>query len=147
MRRAHGTGSNHGLDQSLARGGFKFTAQREHVYAVLLQETDHPTAEQVFVRAKRDRPEISRTTVYSCLDALVKCGLARQVTLARGAARFCQNMKPHSHFYCDTCDNVFDVEAWVEGELGLPEGFEAERCEIAIHGRCPKCVGETRRET
>ena len=42
-------------------------------------------------------------TVYNCLDALVKCGLARQVTLERGAARFCPNMREHGHFYCDSC--------------------------------------------
>ena len=33
-------------------------------------------------------PEISMATVYNCLDALVKCGLVRQVNLDRGATRF-----------------------------------------------------------
>ena len=51
------------LDERLARGGFRFTPQREHVYAVLLRKRDHPTAEQVFIRAKRDMPEISMATV------------------------------------------------------------------------------------
>jgi Fur family transcriptional regulator, peroxide stress response regulator len=144
MRSAQNTKSANGLDESLARGGFRFTPQREHVYSVLLQERDHPTAEQVFIRAKRGMPDISMATVYNCLDALVKCGLARQVTLARGATRFCPNMKPHSHFYCDNCEGVFDVKAWVEGDLALPEGFEAERCELTIRGRCPKCAGDAR---
>jgi len=132
------------LDERLARGGFRFTPQREHVYAVLLRKRDHPTAEQVFIRAKRDMPEISMATVYNCLDALVQCGLARQVTLERGAARFCPNMREHCHFYCDACDSVFDIDLPAETGIALPKGYTAERYDIAIHGRCPACATEQR---
>ena len=54
-------------------------------------------------------PEISHATVYNCLDALVKCGLVRQVQLERGATRFCPNMEEHCHYSCDACGEVFDV--------------------------------------
>jgi Fur family peroxide stress response transcriptional regulator len=129
-----------GLNELLARRGFRFTPQRQHVYGVLLQQRDHPTAEQVFIRAKREMPEISMATVYNCLDALVKCGLARQVTLGRGAARFCPNMRQHCHFYCDACDSVFDVDLPGEPGIELPPGYQAARYEIAIHGRCAACA-------
>ena len=127
------------LDERLARGGFRFTPQREHVYAVLLRKRDHPTAEEVFIRAKREIPDISMATVYNCLDALVECGLARQVTLERGATRFCPNMHEHGHFYCDSCGTVFDVDL-PEQSMPLPIGFEAEHYEVAIHGNCPDCA-------
>ena len=131
------------LDQSLherlSRSGFRFTPQREHVYGVVLNKRDHPTAEQVFIRAKREMPEISMATVYNCLDALVKSGLVRQVTLDRGAARFCPNMTEHCHFYCDLCEAVFDIRLPRETGLPLPKGFKAQRFDIAIHGRCPAC--------
>jgi Fe2+ or Zn2+ uptake regulation protein len=143
MDQAVNSASGSGLDECLARGGFRFTPQREHVYAVLLQERDHPTAEQVFIRAKRERPEISLATVYNCLDALVKCGLVRQVSLERGAARFCPNMREHCHFYCDACDSVFDVDLPAEPGIALPAGYRAERYDIAIHGRCAACAGES----
>jgi len=128
------------FNERLARSGFRFTPQREHVYAVLLQKRDHPTAEEVFIRAKRDLPDISMATVYNCLDALVECGLARQVSLERGAARFCPNMKEHCHFYCDACESVFDIDWPAEAGVALPRGFVAERYDIAIHGRCPTCA-------
>ncbi len=130
-----------GLNKRLARGGFRFTPQREHVYAVLLQDRDHPTAEQVFIRAKRDMPDISMATVYNCLDALVKCGLVRQVTLERGAARFCPNMREHCHFFCDLCESVFDIDLPAAVGISLPAGYQAERYDIAIHGRCAACSG------
>src|SRR5262245_20417253 len=95
------------LNAKLSNRGFRFTQQRQQVYNVLLGKRDHPTADQVFMRAKREMPEISMATVYNCLDALVKCGLARQVTVDRGATRFCPNMQEHVHFHCDVCGGVF----------------------------------------
>jgi len=133
---------NGGLSERLNTGGFRFTPQRQHVYDVLMQKRDHPTAEEVFIRSKRAMPEISMATVYNCLDALVECGLVRQVQLDRGATRFCPNMHEHCHFYCDVCDTVFDVDLPAKSQPGvsLPKGFKAQRYEIAIHGVCPDCA-------
>ena len=129
---------NGDLTERLNTSGFRFTPQRQQVYDVLLHKRDHPTAEEVFIRAKRQMPEISHATVYNCLDALVKCGLARQVQLERGATRFCPNMHEHCHFYCDACDTVFDVDLPAKPQPGmpLPRGFKAEHYDIAIHGIC-----------
>ena len=60
------------LNERLTTGGFRSTPQREHVYNVLLQKRDHPTAEEIFIRSKKTMPDISMATVYNCLDALVK---------------------------------------------------------------------------
>src|SRR5512142_2997014 len=109
MDLAHHESSHSRLSERLATSGFRFTPQREHVYAVLLKKRDHPTAEEVFIRAKRQMPEISMATVYNCLDALVSCGLVRQLSLEPGAARFCPNMQEHGHFYCDICGGIIDV--------------------------------------
>jgi len=130
---------NDRLSECLTTGGFRFTPQREQVYSVLLQKRDHPTAEEVFIRAKREMPDISMATVYNCLDALVKCGLVRQVTLERGAARFCPNMQEHCHFYCDSCESVFDISLPHGATVALPKGFQAERYDLTIHGQCPGC--------
>jgi Fe2+ or Zn2+ uptake regulation protein len=134
------------LTKRLSTSGFRFTPQRQHVYDVLLDERDHPTAEEVFIRAKRGMPEISMATVYNCLDALVRSGVARQVTVDRGATRFCPNMREHCHFYCDNCENVFDIDLPEEPPAGiaLPKGFKASRFEIAIHGVCAKCAGQNK---
>ena len=130
------------LTERLVAGGLRSTPQREHVYRVLVEQRDHPTAEEVFIRAKRGTPDISMATVYNCLDALVKCGLVRQVQLDRGATRFCPNMREHCHFYCDSCDTVFDVDLPAKPRSGitLPHGFKAEHYEVAIHGICPDCA-------
>jgi Fur family transcriptional regulator, peroxide stress response regulator len=130
------------LSERLATSGFRFTSQRQHVYKVLIEERDHPTAEEVFIRTKREMPEISMATVYNCLDALVRSGVARQVTVDRGATRFCPNMQEHCHFYCHSCDTVFDIKLPADDPVGikLPKGFSVEHYEIAIHGKCAVCA-------
>jgi len=130
------------LTERLGAGGLRSTPQREHVYRVLVQKRDHPTAEEVFIRVKRGTPDISMATVYNCLDALVKCGLVRLVVLDRGATRFCPNMREHCHFYCDSCDQVFDVDLTAQSITGiaLPKGFRADHYEIAVHGLCAQCA-------
>jgi Fur family transcriptional regulator, peroxide stress response regulator len=126
------------LNDRLATSGLRSTAQRQQVFSVLLDERDHPTAEDVFIRARRRMPDISMATVYNCLDALVKCGLIRQIHLDRGATRYCPNMHDHSHFHCDECGRFFDIEP--QGiTLTLPKGFLLTHAEISIRGTCPEC--------
>ncbi len=45
--------SNENFSERLNTSGFRFTPQRQHVYDVVLQKRDHPTAEEVFIRAKK----------------------------------------------------------------------------------------------
>jgi Fur family peroxide stress response transcriptional regulator len=133
------TERNGKLSERLNTSGFRFTPQRERVYSVLLDKRDHPTAEEVFIRAKQEMPEISMATVYNCLEALVQCGLARQVKMERGATRFCPNMQEHCHFYCEKCDSIFDIGLAPGDRCRLPAGYKADRIEVTIHGRCPAC--------
>ena len=91
--------SDQELAHKLASSGMRMTAQREHVYHTLLQQTDHPTADEVYLRAKSAMPELSMATVYNTLDALVKCGLIKQVNVERTASRYCSNMSEHCHFF------------------------------------------------
>lgn len=136
------------LQASLVKGGLRVTPQREHVYNVLLGKKNHPTAEEVFIRAKKGMPEISMATVYNCLDALVSCGLVRQVNQDREATRFCSNMQPHHHFYCDECGSAHDIEREDEFSappVAMPRGFKPSRYEVTIRGLCPDCAAKAKK--
>jgi Fe2+ or Zn2+ uptake regulation protein len=136
------------LNDKLAHRGLRFTPQRQQVYRVLTEKLDHPTADEVFICSKQRMPDISMATVYNCLDALVKCGLVRQVNLDRAATRYCPNMNEHCHFYCDECGAVHDVEfseAAVQAQLSLPRGFRARGVNVAVQGLCSKCSAKRAR--
>jgi Fur family transcriptional regulator, peroxide stress response regulator len=134
--------ANQTFNQRLATSGLRFTPQREHVYHVVLEKRDHPTAEEVFMRAKEAMSDISIATVYNCLDALVKCGLVRQVTVERGATRFCPNMEEHGHFICQECGGIYDIELGGREGFKLPRGFRLKQVDVAFRGFCPGCEVE-----
>lgn len=148
MKSARHSSESARLLSSLEQNGFRMTPQREHVYQVLLSKPDHPSADEVFIRAKKDMPEISMATVYNTLDALVESKLVRLVNHDRGATRYCPNMQPHHHFYCDLCGSAFDI-AEQPGlrlpRLEIPEGFKADRFEIVIRGACQECAEREQR--
>jgi Fe2+ or Zn2+ uptake regulation protein len=138
------------IDARLATRGLRLTPQRQQVYEVLLERRDHPTAEEVFMRAKAGMPEISMATVYNCLDALVQCGLAKQVQVDRGATRFCPNMREHSHFHCEECGVIVDVEP-ARGRLAagwsVPRGYRVTHADVSLRGVCRDCNERKRAST
>jgi Fur family peroxide stress response transcriptional regulator len=130
------------LEKSLEHGGFRFTRQRQEVFEVVADSHDHPTADEIFERAKRRIPEISFATVYNCLSVLVECGLVRQVTLDRSPTRFCPNMRDHCHFFCEECGEVSDLELPSKAAFSsvvLPQGFEVASFDVSLRGVCPRC--------
>jgi Fe2+ or Zn2+ uptake regulation protein len=112
----------------LNTGGFRFTPQRQHVYDVLLHKRDHPTAEEVFIRAKGGMPDISMATVYNtwtrssnaAWSGRCSCSAAR-----RGSAR---TWREHCHYYCDECGQVFDMgcRQKLRPPCAAPEGFKVD---------------------
>tara|TARA_Y100000588_G_scaffold329306_1_gene365383 strand:+ start:398 stop:751 length:354 start_codon:yes stop_codon:yes gene_type:complete len=104
-----------------------------------MNQPDHPTAEEVHERAKEELPGISLATVYNGLEALVSCGLIKQVHFERASTRFCPNLKEHAHFQCERTGQVFDVpleeEAFHYLKDILPEGFSAKSISLSYVGK------------
>jgi len=130
------------LDEALSRHGLRSTRQREHVFGVLLKKRDHPTADEVYSRAKTGMPGISLATVYNCLETLVQCGLVKQVNHERESSRYCPNPAPHAHFHDRTTGRVVDIDLPV-GLIDklrdlLPAGYAVEDIKIDFHGVADK---------
>ena len=125
-------------------GGHRMTPQRRLVFDVLMKSQDHPTAAEVFMRVKNSMDSISLATVYNCLDTLVSAGAIKQVNLDREPSRYCGNLEPHAHFHCESCSSVLDIElnegAEASKSVIIPKGAKAEKFEVAVRGKCPKCA-------
>ena len=134
-------------EETISHSGHRLTPQRREVYNVLLEDRDHPTATEVFLRAKKRVPTISLATVYNCLETLVECGLAKQVNVEREATRYCPNLSEHGHFVCDSCGIVSDIPVAKGGALTqflkVPTGFSVNHSEITLRGTCPACKKTT----
>lgn len=141
---AHGECGEHG--EGSAQPGFRMTRQRRLVYDVLLHDLNHPTASDVFLRAKDRLAGISLATVYNCLETLTEAGLVKQVNLDREPSRYCPNLNDHAHFFCMACGSVEDVvPAPFGGGLQgwcIPDGTRVEKMEVAMRGLCRRCATE-----
>lgn len=126
-------------------GDFRMTKQRKVVYEVLTEDThDHPTATEVYMRSKGRMAGISLATVYNCLETLTHAGLIKQVNVDREASRFCPNLRPHAHFFCTECQQIFDVDLRKKAEAvspwDVPEGTRIDFIDVAMKGLCPECA-------
>jgi len=126
------------LTQRLTDSGLRATSQREIVYQVLLDQRDHPSVDEVFSRVKTLMPTISLATVYNCLDALVGCGLVKQVNFERGASRYCPNLQDHAHFHDDATGRIVDIDlppdVLAQLRSLLPPGYDAGTIELNFRG-------------
>jgi len=126
------------LRTALRRSGSRITKQRELIFGILMTDRNHPTAEDVYHRAKKELPGISLATVYNGLEILVACGLIKQVHFERTSTRYCPNLKDHAHFQCEQTGQVFDVplgrDAFHYLEEILPEGFSAKSISLSYTG-------------
>ena len=130
-------------EESIAQDGLRLTRQRKHVYGALLQRQDHPTAMEVFLRAKPEMESLSLATVYNVLETLAERGLVRKVHLDSGSTRYCANNAKHGHFTCTACGAVMDVPLLPGAELEklhhLPRGYSVTQQEVSLHGLCATC--------
>jgi len=99
MKKNGGTNASLILADKLDAKGYKLTPQRTLVFEIVSSLSNHPTAEDIFAKAREKMPSISLATVYNCLDVLSGCGAIRSVRLERQGARYCANGKLHAHLH------------------------------------------------
>ncbi len=123
---------------AMLRGrGIPPTAQRLAVAEYVLTTEDHPSADEVLVRAKARLPMLSRATVYNTLHLLVDKGLLRELTFSGGRIVYDCNVSPHHHFIDEQTGIVHDIpfDAVHVAKLDLPPGFDVHEYMVVMRGR------------
>ena len=119
------------------------TRQRRRLLELLQADRSHPTAAELFERARPEFPSLSLGTVYRNLDVLISEGLAEAVPSESGALRYDGNPKPHHHFICEQCGAIQDVELALPDQLhrSLAKEYDlrAGRTRVHFFGLCLSC--------
>lgn len=67
----------------------------------------------------------------------------RRVIALNAAGQGTGALAHHHHFHCVACEQVFPLHACPGGmEKLAPRGYEVQRHDLTLHGRCPRCVSE-----
>ncbi len=122
------------------------TAQRALVLKLMENNFDHPTADDIYDKARKIDPHISRGTVYRNLNFLAQSGAIAKIMVPNGADHFDSTLERHYHFHCDRCDKLFDVPKSCSPEIDSAtsemkeEGFFVEGHNLTFNGICPECA-------
>ncbi len=118
------------------------TRQLAAVYDVVSAAHDHPTAEEVCERVRRQVPQISLGTVYRNLQKLTADRQVRIVHLAERPARYDAMVQEHDHFLCESCGDVRDLTpagARPNCSALRASGYQVRAHALTLYGLCPRC--------
>lgn len=122
----------------------RLTPQREAVLRAVRERDDHPTAGDIFARAKQYLPAISYATVYNSLRYLREAGLVQEISFGDGASRYDGITDRHDHALCTECGKLVDFDLAEPAELmqeaARKSHFQPESVHLTLVGRCPDCL-------
>lgn len=128
-----------------AQGG-RMTTQRRLILETLEALSDHPTAEELFARARQQDPSLNLSTVYRTLRLLEQEDLVspRVFHEERRQERFdAAYPSEHHHFMCTSCKSVIEFETDLIGQIKRQferqNGARVETGSIVLYGLCDRC--------
>lgn len=135
--------------QLQATGG-RMTHQRRLILQTLAECNDHPTAEEIFARARDRSPGLNLSTVYRTLRWLEQEGLVntRLFEDERRQERFdpvAEVGQDHYHFRCRACNQIIEFPAplieTIKAQYSAQYGGSVETATLMLYGLCADCAG------
>ncbi len=125
------------------------TNQRKLILEIMDGNFSHPTADEIYEKARLLDPHISRGTVYRNLALLSQAGLLLKISIPNGADHYDSTLKNHYHFCCKSCNKMFDtpensiskiknIAASISSKMN-EDGFLVEGHNLVFTGLCPEC--------
>ena len=134
------------LRARLRARGERMTHPRRVVLAVLANNAEHMSAEQVVTAVEARDASIHRSTVYRTLETLADIGLVQHVHLGHRPTLY--HLTPvggdHVHLQCLSCGGIADAPIEVltatAEHLSRAQGFRLDLGHVALSGTCAQCL-------
>lgn len=122
-----------------------FSRKREAILQAICNTKIHPTAEWVYQKLKPDYPDLSLGTVYRNITRFKEEGLVVSVGVVNGQERLDGTVTPHTHFVCQVCGSVLDLEESflpkdVNEKVEKAYGVNVASRDLVFHGTCKDCI-------
>lgn len=117
----------------------RLTSQKKIIFDYLKNVKTHPSAEKIYLEAKKKLPQISKGTVYRILKQAAKKGKIQELS-CKGQSQFDGDISPHIHFICEKCGSVYDIFEKVKIPSKKVASFgKINNYQIYFYGICKKC--------
>ncbi|MBS4888423.1 MAG: Fur family transcriptional regulator [Anaerococcus vaginalis] len=124
----------------LKKHGIRVSHQRLMILDFLVNNRNHPTADDIYKNLKSYDPIISQATVYNTLNLFVENNIVSELDFNQSRKRYDFYQKNHSHFICEKCGNILDLNVDIDNlKLEELEGYKINSVDITIRGICPNC--------
>jgi Fur family peroxide stress response transcriptional regulator len=121
----------------------KYSRQRECLKTCLMNRTDHPTADALYVSVREEFPNISLGTVYRNLNLLAELGEIARFSCGDGSEHFDYVTETHYHLVCRKCGAIHDLPKSLVREtselLTEPVPGKIDSHTIFFYGECEDC--------
>jgi len=122
----------------------KHSRKRDAILTCMKGTKCHPTADWIYQQLKPEFPDLSLGTVYRNISMFREEGTIQSVGVVRGLERFDANTAPHTHFICEHCGQVYDLEAVelpkeVAEAAGQCSGGAISSYQLQFIGICAQC--------
>lgn len=136
------------LKEACKKNGMRVTPQRIEIFKEVVKSCEHPDAEKIYDSIKQKLPNVSVDTVYRTLASLEELNMIFRVDNQLPKARFDADLRPHSHFICVQCNEVYDIFLESDEEIQIPNNAkkfgEIKDVNIQIRGICNKCLKKSK---
>ena len=124
--------------------GKRVTSQRALILEIIRWESGHLDADEIYRRARVQRPRLSLSTVYRTLQALKEAGLIEELRFDDTHHHYeVKSSSKHHHLVCLSCGKVIEFEypmsRFVKKNIAEAKGFEIVATEINMTGYCAEC--------
>lgn len=123
----------------LTEHGIKPSVQRLAVLNFLLQSKEHPHADEIFAALSPLMPTLSKTTIYTTLKLLADKGAILMLNHDDKGVRYDGCTKPHAHFYCNCCQNLYDLPFDTAFNRPIVCEHYIQEVQLMYKGICQKC--------
>ncbi len=136
------------LKEDLKKKGYKLTPQRRSIVdAIIANEGEHLTAEEIYDEVKKNCPEIGLATVYRTILLLEELGIISRLDLNDGCSRYemvhSNETHRHHHLICNICHKVSEVQddllEELEDEIKNKYKFKIIDHSVKFYGICSDC--------
>ncbi len=126
----------------LKDGENRITPERFEVLDFAIDFEGHFGADELFVRMKNKKSNISRATVYNTLELLAQCGILSKRNFGENKFRYESNFGKvnHDHLICTNCGAIKEFEETkiqkIVEEVSQKLGFIPNGYSFNIFGKC-----------
>lgn len=121
----------------------KVTDQRLAIYKELAGSLEHPSADKIFKKVRKNFPNISFDTVNRTVLTFAEIGLIRMVEGYGDFRRFDPDTDPHHHLWCVRCHKITDFHDKHYDKIKIPKkptkNFKVISKKVVLEGLCKKC--------